>query len=694
MKTIKTYAVIELTGHMQSKMSFLLISVVLASLSYASSSAVSASVTVGCPFSVQLHTLPVYPQGGTIAVNYTVKTMAVCSISNLNGYFVLIENGNTELNASQSISTVNQISSTYPININTNTLPTGNYTAEIYFTSSGFANSSSSNFQLLPPANLVITSLETGPANFSSPIYIYLTVKNDGYYAANSIGLNLSVTGPKSSYITQNLSSLSPSQSENTVVIMNNVTSIPGKYYVDANVTYSSNNALVKTSSSTTYMIKARNSSTVGPVPTTSGGIVSQIGNLQFVSSTSNVYVASAPIYISTVSKQEVISLLGLEARISGNVTVLLSVPKAYSNILSLSADSMQLSDKETQYVQMVFNPASVSPGTYLVPLNITEISSDGSRMSKMEYFEFVSYSQNASSGNLPILISQQVQVLNSSSSADATIQIISLNNATITNATLYTSIPLNVGNLSQISAYGIPNNITRTDTGYTIKWSIPMLIPNQPTYAYYTINRPNNQLSLAHMQNVFSAPSPIEKSSVLDVVSIQAPILYQNSNGVIEVSALYTGTSNPQIKCVLSATQAVTVQNPVLYINATPNELVNCNFNITAKNFTGTIPLELNIYVQGFEYNESVPVVILPSQIRSASAAQSNYSANYPILAFITTYRSEVIIGGIVVLIIAGILIALRIISSLPKDDEYTRNRMMRIRDQIRRNEGKQNDL
>ena len=136
MKTIKTYAVIELTGHMQSKMSFLLISVVLASLSYASSSAVSASVTVGCPFSVQLHTLPVYPQGGTIAVNYTVKTMAVCSISNLNGYFVLIENGNTELNASQSISTVNQISSTYPININTNTLPTGNYTAEIYFTSS------------------------------------------------------------------------------------------------------------------------------------------------------------------------------------------------------------------------------------------------------------------------------------------------------------------------------------------------------------------------------------------------------------------------------------------------------------------------------------------------------------------------------------------------------------------------------
>ena len=668
----------------------LILMCILAAMPYVSSgSSVAAYVTVGCPFSLHMNTLPIYPQGSVITVNYTIKTIAQCSISNLNGYFSLTESGNTRLNTSQSVGTVNQISSTYPVSINTNTLPAGNYTAEIYFKNSGFTNSSSSNFQLLPPANLVITNLAAGPANFTSPIYIYLTVNNSGYYAANSIKLNLSVTGPESSSITQNLSSLSPAQSENTVIIMNNVTSIPGKYYVDVNITYSSNNALVKTSNSITYIVKGASSLAVPP-PATSGGIVSQIGKSQFISSIPNVNIVSSPLYISTVSGNKVMSILGFQGSISGNTTLLIQVPKEYSGILSLSADSMLLSKNETQYIQMIFNPVSISPGTYLIPLNITEIAPNGNKVNKTEYFEFVSYSQNVSSGNLPVRISQQVQIINSSSVAQTTIAITSLSNATVTNATLSTLIPLSVGNLSQISAYGLPNNITATSLGYTIKWSIPILIPNQPTYAYYNIKKPNDQLSLSHIQNILNAPSVAAKSSILDVVGIKAPILYQNSNGTIEVSALYTGTSNPQIKCALSTTQDIIVADSVLYVNATPNELVNCDFNISAKNTTGTIPLTLTIYVQGFEYNESVPVVILPSQISPASA----YSSNYPILSFLGTYKSELISGVIIALIIIGIFIAIRKISSLPKDDEYTRNRMIRIRDQIRRNEGKSDDI
>ena len=662
---------------------------ILAAMSYASSgSSVAAYVTVGCPFSVQMHTLPVYPQGSVITVNYTIKTIAQCSISNLNGYFSLAESGNNELNTSQSVSTVSQTPSTYPININTNTLPTGNYAAEVYFKNSGFSNSSSSNFKLMPPANLIITSLATGPANLTSPIYIYLTVNNSGYYAANSIKLNLSVTGPESSSITQSLSSLSPAQSENTVIIIENVTSLPGKYHVEANVTYSSNNALVKTSDSTTYVVKGRSSS-VGPAPTTSGGVVSQIGKSQLVSSIPNVNIVSSPLYISTTSGQAVMSILGFQGSVSGNTTVFMQVPKEYSDILSLSADSMRLSENETQYVQMMFNPVSISPGTYLIPLNITEIAPNGNRANKTEYFEFVSYSQKTLSSSLPVLVSQQVQIINSSSAAQTTITITSLSNATITNATLYTSIPLSVGNLSQISAYGLPNNITATNLGYTIKWSIPALLPNEPIYTYYNIKKPNDQLSLSRIQNIFTAPSTATKSSILDVIGIKAPILYQNSSGVIEASVLYTGTSDSQIKCALSNIQDMTVPNPALYINATPNELVNCDFNIMAKNITGTFPLMLTIYVQGFEYNESVPVVILPSQINSVSS----YSSNYSILSFLGTYEPELISGGIIALIIIVIFIAIRIIFSLPRDDEYTRNRMIRIRDQIRRSEGESED-
>ena len=674
---------------MQQKLLLLLIPVVLSCFLYASNSAVSASVTIGCPFYLKINTLPVYPQGSVITVNYTIKTLAQCSISNLNGYLLLTENGNTELNESQSVATVNQISANYQISINTNTLPTGNYAAELYFKNNGFENSSSSDFQLLPPANLVVTSIATGPVNFSSPIYIYLTVTNDGYYAANSVNLNLSITGPESSYVKQNLSSLSPLQSENTIMVINNATSIPGKYLVHANITYSSNNALAKASNSIIYTVNGR-ILTVGPAPVTSSGIITQIGKSPLISSIQNTYITSSPLYISTVSDQKVLSMLGLQDKINQNITIFMNVPKEYSKILSLSTYGMQLSGNATQYVQMVFNPTSIPPGTYLIPLNITEISPNGNKVNKTEYFDFVSYSQKAVSGNLPVLISQQVQVTNSSSTAQTTITITSSNNATITNATLYTSIPLGVGNLSQITAYGLQNNITRTALGYTIKWDVPLLMPNSPVYAYYTINKPDSQLSLAHIQNVFSAPSTVAKSSILDIVSIKAPILYQYSNGVIEVSALYTGTSDSQVKCVLSNTQGMSVPNPVIYINATPNELLNCNFNVTAKNFTGTIPLALTIYVQGFEYNESVPVVILPSQNGAAPISQSNY----PILSFLATYKPEVITGIIVVIVIVGILIAIRILSSLPKEDEYTKNRMIRIRDQIKRNEGKYNDL
>ena len=673
---------------MQQKLLLLLIPVVLSCFLYASNSAVSASVTIGCPFYLKINTLPVYPQGSVITVNYTIKTMAACSISNLNGYLLLTENGNTELNESQSVATVNQISANYQISINTNTLPTGNYAAELYFKNSGFSNSSSSDFQLLPPANLVVTSIATGPVNFSSPIYIYLTVTNDGYYAANSVNLNLSITGPESSYVKQNLSSLSPLQSENTIMVINNATSIPGKYLVHANITYSSNNALAKASNSITYTVNGR-ILTVGPAPVTSSGIITQIGKSPLISSIQNTYITSSPLYISTVSDQKVLSMLGLQDKINQNITIFMNVPKEYSKILSLSTYGMQLSGNATQYVQMVFNPTSIPPGTYLIPLNITEIAPNGNSANKTEYFEFVSYSQKTLSSSLPVLVSQQVQIINSSSAAQTTITITSLSNATITNATLYTSIPLSVGNLSQISAYGLPNNITATNLGYTIKWSIPMLLPNEPIYTYYNIKKPNDQLSLSRIQNIFTAPSTATKSSILDVIGIKAPILYQNSSGVIEVSALYTGTSDSQIKCALSNIQDMTVPNPALYINATPNELVNCDFNIMAKNITGTFPLMLTIYVQGFEYNESVPVVILPSQINSVSS----YSSNYSILSFLGTYEPELISGGIIALIIIVIFIAIRIIFSLPRDDEYTRNRMIRIRDQIRRSEGESED-
>ncbi len=164
---------------MRIKVSYSLILIcVLMAMPYASSNLITANVTVNCPYGIQLSVLPVYPRIGIIRANYTVNALSTCSVSNVNGYFSLNKNSTTILSYPQSISQITSNVLSTQISVNSLTIPSGNYVAEVYLQKGGYENSSSVDFELLPPANLSITSFAAGPANLSAPIPLYSAIKN------------------------------------------------------------------------------------------------------------------------------------------------------------------------------------------------------------------------------------------------------------------------------------------------------------------------------------------------------------------------------------------------------------------------------------------------------------------------------------------------------------------------------------
>ena len=658
---------------------------------HASSNLIYANITINCPYSLHLSTLPVYPDIGNIHINYTAQTTSTCGIPDLNGYFSLAENGSTVLNYSQNISNLNQIIRTINLAIVANSIPIGNYTAKIYLHSNGFQNQNTSEFQLLAPARLIITNLSLSSANLNTPLYVYLTLKDSGYYAINSVSLNLSITrssGTKTLvyHLSQLLNPLSPSESENTIVIVNNATALPGKYTVTANLSYISNTVPENyVSNSVSYVINAvQNHPSVGPVPTASAGYLQNATVLQSTKQIPGISIISMPIYVTTTSGQQVSSILGLTGQ--DNLTAYLSVPQEFSNTLLFSSKTITLYKNSTQYVQLVFNSSGIPSGTYIIPLNITGISASGKIVKITTYSKFVSYPKNIQFNTLPVSISTQVQSFDSFSTAQATISISSLKNTTIKNATLYAQIPLLVGNLSHVRAYGMPNNVSMTKLSYNIKWNVPVLPPNQTLYAYYSINKLQSPLALDNVQTVFNEPSTASNSSIMKIVRIDAPSLYQNANGTVDVFALYTGTVAAQIKFMLSGGQNLQILNPIAYVNATPNELVSHSFNIHAYNATGTTIAQLAVSTTGASYNETLPLIVLPSQ---ATYTAQQVSA-YPLISFMLANRQYVLFTLSILIIITLFYLILRSILArhVNQIDPEDRQRIIRLRDRIKRSE------
>lgn len=211
------------------------------------------------------------------------------------------------------------------------------------------------------------------------------------------------------------------------------------------------------------------------------------------------------PIYMTAQPNQSVVSQLTLKNTGTFTAYVNLSIG-GLNNIFVLSTNSISLPAGQTTSISLLLKSNLTStPGGYYVPLNV-HVSSGNYSSYQTKYITVVI--QNRIAGQP--YVSSQIVLTNNTNIASGTIQISSPKNKSIQNLTLKTTIitpDSSTINASQIITYGLDNNVTIENNSYVITWYIRNIPAGKSVYAYYTITKPANELSLNQINVIFSQP-------------------------------------------------------------------------------------------------------------------------------------------------------------------------------------------
>ncbi len=667
---------------------FFLLLMPILSATYSSNIGLTANVTVFCPFSITVNASPAYMKYNNITIPYTLQSSANCVTGSMQGTFNLTPEG-VELQQLPAIN-ANFSKNSMPggsISINTATLKNSTYYANVSFTELGKTTTGTAKFTLFNPANMTITSFYATPSTItagSRPSF-FMTIANSGQMTGNIILINISIHGPANASFSMSSNALSqpliaPQQHENLTISNANITEgSTGNYTAYAKVYYGTApnslissvavNAISNTASATYSVVPAP-----APSPPPTKPAVAPITN------TPQFGIVTAPLSTSTIAGSTSISQLGLQNTANASETLYISYPSAYSSFISLSANSIKLSLGQSASIAIAMHPsAGVIPGAYTVPLNVTAKIGNATTTQT----EFITINV-ASSVNAPS-ISQAITLTNSTTVASGIVKVSAPSTASLSNASLETMIPVALsGNVSQITAYGLPNNISVADGYYIIKWSISSLPAGQVAYAYYTINKPRSQTLLQLVQNVLTVPSPIAPQNKLKVLDIDIPTFYADASNNVTLEMFYTGTSVQQISSMLASPPDIKVSPYESIVNASPNSVVSQRFNVAIGNTTGTAILSLYISTPGFNATYSLPILVLAKPVTTISAA--------------TTLPQQGVIppNMVVPLVVTAILLVFIIsvfivVKSMSGRARYTPNRaakLIRIREQIKRSD------
>jgi hypothetical protein len=639
-----------------------------------SSNTVQANVTVVCPFYLSANVLPVYSVGGSMPMNYTIYTQAVCTINNLHGSFAIEYSSNNVqvLSDTLPVTTATQTPTLYSLPpVNSFTLSAGSYKAIVDFSAYKISNESTRTFLMVNPTNIVITNFTESPSslNIGDPVTFMANVLNDGQLASGPIGMNIVITGPQSITISEPIGALSPGQSEDLTYVFSNLTSMPGTYTASLSATFTSSNIIVQSSvMNSTYSVAQTQTTSHGAPPVPANAVITTMPRLEFT---------QLPFYSSLELGAISVTSLGLESIANVPIKVILSIPSEFSGIFGLGAYNITLVPSENLLVQLVFNANNLKlPGMYVVPMGISVSSQNGGFVNSTQFFTYV---VSRSSYNASLYSQIQTEQDN----ATVTTTLVGARNMSLINATLVTMLPRSVvSNSSQIKTYGEPSTITTTSNGeLRINWLVPYLPPGKGITLAYTISKPNNIGLLESVQNLLVVPSVATPSSVLRVVSIQTPTFYTNSTNKVSVGVLYTGTLQQNVKFVLTTTGTATVMNPVQFVNASPNQLLQQTFSIKTMNMTGTLLLNLGIETQNVSLNYTLPVLVL------LKSGPTSTTSTIPQVSYMTTViRYAPLILGIAAVCI--VVFALRRMGKRPKYQPERAKELIRIREQIKRSD------
>lgn len=642
----------------------------IASLSGASGTAtgssLSAGVTVQCPFSLQLSTHTVYNASADQVANFTVYSLYNCSISSLAGSFSLLEPNGTPVYTLP----INGIGVTpqhyiYNITFNASHVPAGNYTPKLQLSYDNSANSiTSSTVMVNNPADIAIVSFSTSPSVLLHSLQsFYIELNNTGGTAlSNSISVGIRITGPRNATIAAvSNDSLSPSQKLNLTIASYNSTAAPGSYLATLNVTYPANKTLQHKYDTIAYAVTAPSTSAPTPKP------IIQIPQFSLL---------SFPYLVSLITGKSQTGSISI--RNNGNVTeyVNVSVPSAYSSMLSLSATNLSIPAGQTIGLSTLAHaPSSLAPGRYVVPLNIT------ASIAHTTATETLYMTIDVSS---PVGMSAQpsITLVNNTNGATGTVEIANPTQRNLTNVVVRTVLPGSItSNISLISASGLPHSISKSDGSYVIDWYVSALPKNSSTYAYFSLANITSQAQLSQISEQIAVPSVPAVSSLLKVVDIDVPTFYAGTENAISLSFFYSGTSPQQVSAYLTGPPSVMIYNSSQVINASPNGAYTEYFGVQPSS-TGTAMLNLYIGTQGANLSYSIPVLVLAKPVTTTSTTIPQAEA-----AGLST--SEAMGYGLlaaILLVIALIIIAIAKSMDRPKYDPGRAERLKRLRESIKR--------
>jgi hypothetical protein len=233
----------------------------------------------------------------------------------------------------------------------------------------------------------------------------------------------------------------------------------------------------------------------------------------------------------------------------------------------------------------------------------------------------------------------------------------------------------------SQIATSGLPATITFADGEPRIDWLVPYLPPKKSVTMSYTIDNPGVIGLLSSVQNLLVIASKPESSSILRVVSLQVPTFYVNSTDNVMVGVLYTGTSQQQVKFMLTSSGDVSILNAVQTVNATPNKLLMQSFLVKTGNSTGTVIFDMRVETRNASINYTLPALVLQRQQQGTSTTIAQ--GGIPIDALT---RYVLVAGAITAVIILG-RIGLRM-QRKPRYEPERAKELIRMREQIKRSD------
>ncbi len=654
-------------------------------IAFAQDTVITANVTVSCIFSLSLNTLAVYPKGSDISANYSIKTLSDCNIASMPGNFILYKSNNvTPVFTEQLTVSAAPALKRYNISIPTNSLALGRYTAVLSFNDTITSNTSTSTFYLLAPPNVILKNFSASSRSLSqgAPISLYLLLNNSGAYAASNIIAHISISGPKNYTLNSTPSSLAAFPANETLTLQEtNITTVPGTYSATAYATYEvagSFNELKTNALNLTYNVIAR--PTTAPSPP---HIVVPITKIPFV------LLSSAPVYVEATSNSSVVADFSIGN--SGNYTenITLSVPEYFESFAKLSTSSIIIKPATNITVGVLLDSDNLTPGTYVIPVNIT-----GMIDNKFAYAtEYVTYTVSSEVKGKP-LMQTQVDILNNTNTGYVVIGLSTPQNVSLSNITLVTQIPMGiVPNSSRVSAYGIPNNITEGDGYYNIAWHVAYIGPDQTIYAYVKLNRPKNQDLFTAIKSSIFTPSTTS-TSIFRMLDMEVPTFYADSNGTIKIEALYTGTSAQQVDFTLLGQPSTIIYNASQRVNASPNQVIDISFPQRVSNSTGTLIEELYVNTPGANLTYSIPVLVLARPIATTTIVTTTTIAPVKQVTTGITYEavmkaidrySDLIILFIIAVIAGAAIGALR---KRPRYSSKRAKRLSQIKEQITRGE------